>query len=134
MAAGSATRYGGGWYLLAPALAALGTYAGTFWTARSWSNCPLGNDAGNNLGLQLTMLAVWPCLTLLLLLLQLALQLRPLRGGLATAWLLLLTGAAVLTLLYRLGMDWPYDPPGGDCMDGYPLFPFTGKTGPGAAP
>ncbi len=38
-----------------------------------------------------------------------------------------------LTLLYRLGMGWPVHPPGGLCVEGYRLFPFTGKTGPDLA-
>ncbi|WP_018544056.1 hypothetical protein [Streptomyces sp. LaPpAH-108] len=128
------TRHDGGGYSLAPVLAALGAYGGTVWTARSWASCPLGNDASNNVGLWMTTAAVWLCLTPLLLLLQLALRHLPLPGGSAATWLALLTGALALTLLYRLGMDWPHHPPGGDCLEGYPLFPFTGKTGPGAAP
>ncbi|MFJ6543009.1 hypothetical protein ACIQMP_20500 [Streptomyces sp. NPDC091385] len=131
MTPGQSTRHGGGGYSLAPVLAALGAYGGTVWTARSWASCPLGNDASNHVGLWMTTAVVWLCLTLLLLLLQYALRRLPLPGG---QWLGLLTGALALTLLYRLGMDWPYHPPGGDCVEGYPLFPFTGKTGPGGAP
>ncbi|MFJ2650401.1 hypothetical protein ACIO1C_27230 [Streptomyces sp. NPDC087420] len=129
--AGSPTPSTGcGWYVLTPALAALGTYGATAWTIRSWASCPLGNDAGNNIGLQLLMPVVWLCMTLPLLLLQLALRRHPLRGGRATLWLVPLAAAVALTLLYRWGMDWPYHPPTGQCAEGYPLFPFTGKTGP----
>ncbi|MER5198082.1 hypothetical protein ACWD3J_32455 [Streptomyces sp. NPDC002755] len=128
-----ASAPGCGWYLLAPALAAFGVYGGTMWTIRSWADCPLGNDAGNNIGLQMMMPVVWLCMTLLLLLLQLALLRWPLRGGQAVMWLAPLTVAVALTLLYRFGMGWPYQPPGGQCVEGYPLFPFTGKTGPHSA-
>ncbi|MGW4195488.1 hypothetical protein [Streptomyces sp. NPDC005004] len=133
MTPGRDTPHGGG-YSLAPVLAAIGAYGGTVWTARSWASCPLGNDASNTIGLWMTTAAVWLSLTLLLLLLQLALRRLPLPGARVTSRLALLAGAAALTLLYRLGMDWPYHPPGGDCMEGYPLFPFTGKTGPSGAP
>ncbi|CAM5619981.1 hypothetical protein SNARM312S_06985 [Streptomyces narbonensis] len=81
----------------------------------------------------MTLPVVWLCMTLLLHLLQLALRRWPLRGGRAAMWLAPLAGVIALTLLYRIGMDWPYHPPGGRCMDGYPLFPFTGKTGPHSA-
>lgn len=121
---------GFGWYLLAPALAAFGAYGGTVWTVRSWANCPLGNDAGNNVGLLMTLPVVWLCMTLLPLPFQFALRRWPLRGGRAVMWLAPLSAVVALTLLYRLGMDWPYHPPGGQCAEGYPLFPFTGKAGP----
>ncbi|MFE7581516.1 hypothetical protein ACFU5Y_08120 [Streptomyces gardneri] len=81
----------------------------------------------------MTLLVVWLCMTLLLLLIQLAVRSWPFRGGRAAVWLAPIAAAVALTLLYRLGMDWPYQPPGGACMDGYPLFPFTGKTGPHSA-
>ncbi|MFI9291760.1 hypothetical protein H4W23_02150 [Streptomyces gardneri] len=122
-----------GWYLLAPALAAFGAYGGTVWTVRSWASCPLGNDASGNVGLLMTLTVVWLCMTLLLLLIQLAMRRWPIRGGRAAVWLAPLAAAAALTLLYRLGMDWPHHPPGGECMEGYPLFPFTGKPGPHSA-
>ena len=128
-----ASAPGCGWYLMAPALAAVGVYGGTVWTVRSWASCPLGNDASNNIGLQMMMPVVWLCVTVLLLLLQLALRRWPLGSGRAVMWLAPLAGAVALTLLYRWGMGWPYHPPGGGCMEGYPLFPFTGKTGPSSA-
>lgn len=121
---------GCGWYWMAGALAALGTYGGTVWTVRSWASCPLGNDASSNVGLNMLMPVVWVCMTLLLSLLPFALRRRPFRGARAVMWLAPLAAAIALTLLYRLGMEWPYHPPGGPCTDGYPLFPFTGKTGP----
>ncbi|MEU7022386.1 hypothetical protein ABZ990_17235 [Streptomyces sp. NPDC046203] len=111
----------------APVLAAVGTVAGTVWTVRSWADCPLGNSASNQLGLNMLIPVVWLCMTLLLILLQLALWRVHLPGGRPVAWLALLTGAVALTLLYRWGMGWPYTPSGGACLDGYPLFPFTGK-------
>ncbi|MDX3799268.1 hypothetical protein [Streptomyces sp. AK04-3B] len=72
-------------------------------------------------------------MTLLMLLTQLVLRRRPLPGGRAAMCLALLAAAVTLTLLYRFGMGWPGRPPEGECMEGYPLFPFTGKTGPHAA-
>lgn len=128
-----ASAPGCGWYLLAPALSALGVYGGTVWTIRSWASCPLGNDASNNIGLQMLMPVVWLCMTLLLLLLQLSLRWWPRRGRRAAMWLAPLGFVVALTLLYRFGMGWPYHPPGGQCVEGYPLFPFTGKTGPHSA-
>jgi hypothetical protein len=121
--------------LSAPALAAAGVYGGTVWTVRSWASCPLGNDASNDIGLTLLMPVVWLCMTLLLLLLQLALRgwLPGGRGRRAAKWLAPLMMVIALTLLYRLGMGWPVHPPGGLCVEGYPLFPFTGKTGPDLA-
>jgi len=124
---------GCGWYASAPVLSAVGVHGGTVWTVRSWADCPLGNDSSNNIGLQMMMPAVWLCMTLLVLLTQLALRRRPLPGGRATMCLALLGTVVTLTLLYRFGMGWPYHPPEGDCTEGYPLFPFTGKTGPHAA-
>ncbi|MGQ4365046.1 hypothetical protein [Streptomyces sp. SAS_272] len=124
---------GCGWYLAAPALSAVGVYGGTAWTVRSWADCPLGNDVSNDIGLQMTMPVVWLCMTLLMLLTQLVLRRRPLPGGRAAMCLALLAAAVTLTLLYRFGMGWPGRPPEGECMEGYPLFPFTGKTGPHAA-
>lgn len=121
---------GCGWYVLAPALSAFGVYGGTVWTVRSWASCPLGNNVSNNIGLQMMMPVVWLCMTLLLLLLQAALRRWLLRGGRAAMWLAPLAAVIALTLLYRFGMGWPYHPPGGQCVEGYPLFPFTGKTGP----
>lgn len=123
----------GGWYLSAPALAAFGVYGGTMWTVRSWASCPLGNDAGNNIGLWMLMPVVWLCMTLLLLLFQCALRRWPLGGGQAVMWFAPLAMGIALTLLYRFGMGWPYHPPGSQCVGGYPLFPFTGKTGPHSA-
>ncbi|PJM93266.1 hypothetical protein CG719_24915 [Streptomyces sp. CB01373] len=76
---------------------------------------------------------VWLCMTLLLLLLQAALRRWLLRGGRAAMWLALLATSIALTLLYRFGMGWPHHPPGSQCVEGYPLFPFTGKTGPHTA-
>ncbi|MEU3604734.1 hypothetical protein AB0E83_04650 [Streptomyces sp. NPDC035033] len=121
---------GCGAYAAAPVLAAAGAYAGTAWTARAWADCPLGNDAGGTVGLLVTMVGVWLCMTLLLLLLPLVWRRRPLRGGRAARWLVPLAAAVALTLLYRAGMGWPHHPPGGPCVEGYPLFPFTGGTGP----
>lgn len=126
----AATAPGCGWYALSPVLAAFGVCGATAWTARSWASCPLGNDASNTIGLTMTTCAVWLCVTLLLFLLQLALRRWPLPGGRAARWIAPAVAAVVLALLYRLGMDWPHFPPGGDCTDGFPLFPFTGKTGP----
>ncbi|MFF3715263.1 hypothetical protein [Streptomyces prasinus] len=128
-----ASAPGRGWYMLAPASAALGVYGGTAWTIRSWASCPLGNDASNNIGLQMLMPVVWLCMTLLLFLLQLALRRWRPQGGVAAMWLVPLAAVIALTLLYRFGMGWPYHPPGGECVEGYPLFPFTGKTGPHSA-
>ncbi|MDQ0688690.1 hypothetical protein QFZ56_007653 [Streptomyces achromogenes] len=128
-----ASAPGFGWYLLAPALAAFGAYGGTVWTVRSWASCPLGNDASGNVGLLMTLPVVWLCMTLLLLLLQLAQRRWLLRGGRAAMWLAPLAAVIALTLLYRFGMGWPYHPPGGQCTEGYPLFPFTGKAGPHSA-
>ncbi|MCP3766639.1 hypothetical protein [Streptomyces sp. MAR25Y5] len=119
--------------MLAPALAAFGVYGGTAWTVRSWASCPLGNDASNNIGLQMMMPVVWICMTLLLLLLQLVLRRWPPRGGEAAMWIASLAAVIALTLLYRSGMGWPYHLPGGKCVEGYPIFPFTGKTGPSFA-
>jgi hypothetical protein len=124
---------GRSWYLLAPALSAVGVYGGTVWTVRSWADCPLGNNFSNNIGLQMMMPVVWLCMALLLLLTQLALRRWPLPGGRAIMWLALLGVAITLTLLYRFGMGWPYHPPEGQCVEGYPLFPFTGKAGPHTA-
>lgn len=124
-----ASAPGCGWYVSAPALAALGVYGGTAWTIRSWATCPLGNDASNNIGLQMMMPVVWLCMTLLLLPLPLTLRRRTLRGGQPLLWLVLLVAVVALTLLYRLGMGWPDHPPGGPCVESYPLFPFTGGTG-----
>ncbi|MBO1335471.1 hypothetical protein [Streptomyces sp. VRA16 Mangrove soil] len=123
---------GCGRYALAPALAAVGAYGGTAWVVRSWASCPLGNDAGGNVGLKFLMLVMWCGLTVALLLLQLVLRRWPLPGGRAVAWLAPAAAALVLTLLYRWGMEWPRHTPGVPCTDGYPVFPFTGKTGPGA--
>ncbi|MFJ6139040.1 hypothetical protein [Kitasatospora sp. NPDC092286] len=129
--ASASSAPGCGWYLLAPALSGVGVCVGTVWTVRSWAGCPLGNNFSNNIGLQMmTMPAVWLCMTLLLFLLQLALRRRPLPGGRATRWLAPFAAAVLLTLVYRIGMDWPYFPPDSACLEGYPLFPFTGKTGP----
>ncbi|MFF0739310.1 hypothetical protein ACFYVL_02820 [Streptomyces sp. NPDC004111] len=128
-----ASAPGCGGYVLAAFLATIGSFAGTVWTIHSWADCPLGNDAGGNLGLHALLLVMWLCMTLLLALLQFVIQRWPLPGGRATRWLVLLVGAVALTLLYRVGMDWPYYPAAGPCVDGYPLFPFTGKTGPGYA-
>lgn len=124
---------GCGWYVPAPVLSAFGVYGGTVWTIRSWASCPLGNNVSNSTGLRMMMPVLWLCMTLLLLLLQLALRRRPLRGGRAVMWLAPLVVVIALTLLYRFGMGWPYHPPGGPCVEGYPLFPFTGKTGPHTA-
>ncbi|MCD0482808.1 hypothetical protein LO771_10455 [Streptacidiphilus sp. ASG 303] len=128
-----APAQGCGWYLLAPVVAAFGVYGGTVWTVRSWAGCPLGNDAGGTVGLQMTMSAVWLCTTLVLLLFQLALRRWPPRGGRAVLWLAPVAAGVGLALLYRWGMGWPYQPPGGPCTEGYPLFPFTGTTGPHSA-
>ncbi|MFF2524158.1 hypothetical protein [Streptomyces liangshanensis] len=121
---------GCGWYALTPALAAFGVYGATVWTARSWASCPLGNDASNAIGLQLLMPVMWICVTLPVLLLQLALSRWALRGGRVVMWLVPCVAVVVLALLYRWGMGWPYHPPDGRCAEGYPLFPFTGTTGP----
>jgi hypothetical protein len=126
----SVSAAGCGGYLLAPVLASIGAYGGTAWTVRSWASCPLGNDAGNNVGLLMTLSVVWLCMTAVLLLLQLALRRRLLRGGRAAVWLAPVAAVIALTFLYRLGMDRPYHPAGGPCVEGCPLFPFTGKTGP----
>ncbi|MFF7211102.1 hypothetical protein ACFZAU_11255 [Streptomyces sp. NPDC008238] len=121
---------GCGWYLAGGVLSAAGVFASTVWVAGSWQSCPLGNDASNTIGLKLLMPVAWLCMLLLLVPLGLALRGWPPPGGGATAGLALVTAVLALTLLYRVGMEWPSHPPDRPCMDGYPLFPFTGKTGP----
>lgn len=121
---------GCGWHMAAGALCAVGVYVATGWVARSWRDCPLGNDAINNLGLNLLMPVAWFCMFLLLVPLGLVLRRWPLPGGGATAWLALFVAVGALTLLYRVGMEWPSFPADRPCMDGFPVFPFTGKTGP----
>ncbi|MEU8790780.1 hypothetical protein [Streptomyces sp. NPDC048643] len=118
------------WYLL---LSALGVYGGTAWTVRSWADCPLGNDKSNNIGLRMMTPLVWLCLTSLVFLLQLPLRTRRVRGGWAALWLSPVVTVVVLTLVYRLGMGWPRRPTDGPCTEGYPIFPFTGVTGPRSA-
>ncbi|MGV9268829.1 hypothetical protein ACWDRR_29655 [Kitasatospora sp. NPDC003701] len=118
-------------YLLAPALASVGVIVGTWLTVQAWNDCLLGNNFSNNIGLQFgTMPAVWLAMTIVLVLLQAALRRHPLPGGQAVNWLAPVLTAVALTALYRAGMDWPYFQPDGRCFEGYPLFPFTGKSGP----
>ncbi|WP_405458836.1 hypothetical protein OG786_17085 [Streptomyces sp. NBC_00101] len=124
---------GCGGYPVAHLAAAAGVYAATVRVAEAWEECPLGNDASGNAGLTVTMTAVWFCVALLLGLLQLTLRRWPLPGGRPVRWIAPLVAAVALPVLYRAGMEWPYHPPGGDCLDGFPVFPFTGKTGPYSA-
>ncbi|MFF1902510.1 hypothetical protein [Kitasatospora sp. NPDC058218] len=127
----AAGRSGCGRYLLAPALASVGVIVGTWLTVQAWNDCLLGNNFSNNIGLQFgTMPAVWLAMTIVLVLLQAALRRHPLPGGQAVNWLAPVFTAVALTALYRAGMDWPYFQPDGRCFEGYPLFPFTGKSGP----
>lgn len=128
-----ATAPGCGRYVTASALSAVGVYGGTVWTVRSWTDCPLGNNVSNTIGLHMMMPVVWLCMTLVALLVAGALRRWPLPGGRGTAWLALLGAVIALTLVYRFGMGWPHHPPDGPCVEGYPLFPFTGRTGPHTA-
>ncbi|MDX3094304.1 hypothetical protein PV703_26695 [Streptomyces sp. ME01-24h] len=116
--------------MAAGALCAVGAYAGTVWVARSWQDCPLGNDASNSLGLNPLVHAAWFGMLLLLVPLGLVPRRWPLPGGDATARLALFAAVGALTPLYRAGMEWPSFPPDRSCTDGFPVFPFTGKTGP----
>ncbi|MER5863597.1 hypothetical protein [Kitasatospora sp. NPDC002040] len=122
-----------GWLPAAPVLALVGTLLGTRWTTQAWADCPLGNDAAARSGLLLlTVPAVWLLTTALLIALQFLLRAKTGPDEHLFRWVVVLAAAVVLTLLYRAGMGWPEAiEPGGPCMQGWPLFPFGSKPGPG---
>lgn len=123
----SADAAGCGEYLLSPAVAAVGAFAGTRWTARGWDGCPLGNNVGNAIGLQyMTMPAVWLSMSVVLVLVHAGLRRRPRGGGPADRRIVLILLAVALTVLYRVGMGLPDLSPDGGCYESYPLFPFVG--------
>lgn len=121
-----------GWGLLAraAALAVVGTYAGTVWTVRDWAVCPLGNDAGAGFGLTFgTAPRVFVVMTFLLVVVQIGLRalVLPFRAVSAVQWLVPVAAGVALTVLYRVGMQWPAHLPDGSCFEGYPSMPFGTK-------
>lgn len=125
------------WQLLAraAALSAVGVCVGTSLTARAWSGCPLGNDAAGSTFLVIgTTPLVWLAMTAALLLCQLSLWglALPLPALRSIQWLWPVTAVVLLTVVYRAGMQSPVVHPDGTCREGYPLFPFEPKQGPGA--
>ncbi|SFF40484.1 hypothetical protein SAMN05216251_113112 [Actinacidiphila alni] len=113
-------------------LGAVGSYTGTVLTARAWSDCPLGNDSGENFALTGLMVEMCFLMTACLLVVELSwwalsLPLPVLRWG---QWLVPVAVAVGLTALYRIGMQSPVVHPDGSCWEGYPAFPFEPKPGP----
>ncbi|MGW6915634.1 hypothetical protein ACWGB8_17715 [Kitasatospora sp. NPDC054939] len=106
---------------------------GTSWTVQAWADCPLGNDAAANLSLTVfTVPMVWLLMTVLLAVIHLRLRATTDAGEWPFRAFVLVLAALVLMVLYRGGMSSPLPiEPGGTCMEGWPVFPFTGKPGPG---
>lgn len=118
--------------LRAPAFAAVGSYTGTCLTVRAWAACPLGNDAEDGLGLTMTMVTVFALMTMTLLVTQYLLwaAAMPVPALRCLRWVAPVCAAVVLTMVYRAGMGSPDLPVHGDCVQGYPPFPFEPRPTP----